>query len=846
VKRVAGCPRPGDTEIAMGRTRLILLGVAGAFVALLFFLEARGMDREQHAHSLAGIIDLQRSHERLDRGLALVRADMQRTDQRIEDELRRVQAAAQRVHEEVGNTDSASFDAALQCHDEALARAGEHIEKYEALCAAWRSNLQRLSADLDTIESVRVAGADGRAEVRELLSAVTLFHFAFDERVGERLRAAIESLRRLAPTDEGGTLARLATEASALADTKTRLDGELALIEHEDLGRLAAELLTEHERVFDARLRQSELIRLGLYLLTLALLARLLQSMRELRKRTAELHDANHMLEERVDERTRRLSAANTALQIEIFERSRAETEAVRILKQAEAASRTKSEFLANMSHEIRTPMTSILGFSERLLDESLNDTDKIEAISMIRRNGDYLLQIINDILDISKIEAGKLTIERIPCSPRQIVAEVHSAMDVRASIEGLEFGVEWRGPLPERIVTDPVRLKQVLLNLVGNAIKFTPKGSVRLSVEFVPGELDDLTPPSLRFSVIDTGIGMEPETLERLFRAFSQADSSTTRRFGGTGLGLSISKHLVERLGGSISVESTAGSGSVFTFSIETGDIADVPMIAVQELSFLAEFAGADPRRPLPHMEGARILLAEDGEDNRRLISYILATAHAQVDIARDGREAVQLALAAQQSGDPYHAILMDMQMPVLDGYAATKRLREQGCWSPIIALTAHAMATDRVKCLEAGCDDFCTKPIVRATFLATVAQWVERRLELVAAPPITPAKAAEEAAAQEAELLELVHMFVDDLGADIDEMRSALERGDLDSLAQRAHRLKGAAGSYGFPLLTTYAASLEKRAKGGADRAELERDLETVVALCAAARAETRFPTS
>ena len=829
----------------MGHTRLILLGVAAAFVVPLFFFEARGLDREQHAHSLAAIVDLQRSHERLDRELTLVRADLQRPDDLIGVELRRVRAATQRVQEEAWNADRAPFEAARECHDEALARAGAHIEKYRALCAVWRVSLQRLSAELDTIEPMGVAGSDGPAEVGGLLSAVTLFHFAFDENVGERHRAAIESLRELASADGTGALAKLAVEARVLADTKAQLESELAIIEHEDLGRLSAELLIEHERAFDDRLHQSELIRLGLYLLSLALLARLLRSMRELRKRTGELHVANHMLEERVDERTRRLSAANTALQIEGFERGRTEVEALQFAQQAEAASRTKSEFLANMSHEIRTPMTSILGFSERLLDESLNDTDKIEAISMIRRNGGYLLQIINDILDISKIEAGKLTIECIPCSPRQIVAEVHSAMDVRASIEACEFSVEWRGPLPEWILTDPVRLKQILLNLVGNAIKFTQNGIVRLSVEFVPSDVDGLTPSSLRFTVLDTGIGMDAETLQHLFRAFAQADSSTTRRFGGTGLGLSISKHLVERLGGSIMVESTPGAGSVFTFSIETGDVAGVAMVEAQELSFVDEFFGADLRRPQPILQGARILLAEDSEDNRRLISYILAASRARVDIARDGREAVQLALAAHKSGDPYHLILMDMQMPVLDGYAATRSLRDQGYWSPIIALTAHAMATDRMKCLDAGCDDFCSKPIVCATFLATVAQWVERRMDLGAATPDTSTNAAADAATHDAELLELVRMFVDDLGVDVDEMRSALERGDLESLALRAHRLKGAAGSYGFPSLTTHAAALEEGAKGGADRADLERNLELVVAICVAAQSEPRFQT-
>jgi signal transduction histidine kinase/HPt (histidine-containing phosphotransfer) domain-containing protein len=597
-----------------------------------------------------------------------------------------------------------------------------------------------------------------------------------------------------------------------------------------DRAQTAFRNLDEVESQFDERVRAAEMYRLGLYAVSVVLLGWLLHSMHELKRRTRDLDVANHTLEERVEERTHSLSDVNTALQIEVLERQRAEAEARRALAHTETASRTKSEFLANMSHEIRTPMTSILGFSERLLDPGLDDVGKVEAISTIRRNGDYLLKIINDILDISKIEAGKLSIDRVTCSTLQLLDEVYAAMDVRAAIEGIRFSVELVGLLPESIVTDPVRVKQVLINLVGNAIKFTPRGSVVLRVRLA--EDDE---PKMRFEVRDTGIGMDTDTIARLFQPFMQADSSTTRRFGGTGLGLSISKHLVERLGGDIEIESRLGVGSTFAFTIEIGSIEGVARVARPVPNVLPEPRTSDAQRVTTSLKGVRILLAEDGEDNRRLLSYVLSAVGAEVTMAVDGSVAVEKVCAARDDGKPFEVILMDMQMPVLDGYAATRRLRERGCRTPIIALTAHAMSTDREKCLAAGCDDFCTKPIVRTLFLSTIAKWIGG-----AFPHLIDPRTFERDEEEDPELLALVQMFVDDLSVDVRQMRRALDEDNREQLAAVAHRLKGSAGSYGFPALTTQAGVLEQRAKCGAAKAELEQTLEQISALCQAARAE------
>ncbi|MFQ5463328.1 MAG: ATP-binding protein, partial [Phycisphaerae bacterium] len=399
-------------------------------------------------------------------------------------------------------------------------------------------------------------------------------------------------------------------------------------------------------------------------------------------------------------------------------------------MQQAEAATRSKSEFLANMSHEIRTPMTAILGFTETMLDPDLSDSDRLNAVYTVRRNGEHLLQIINDILDISKIEAGKLNVERMSCAPTQVVAEVKSLMQVRADAKNLTFNIEYDGPIPETIESDPTRLKQILVNLIGNAIKFTEAGEVRLIIRLV----EAAGGPCMQFDVLDTGMGMSPEQVGRLFQAFSQADSSTTRKFGGTGLGLSISKRLAQMLGGDITVESRPGEGSRFRATIKVGSMDGVIMLDNPLMASSAKpGVAASPKADADQLN-ARILLAEDGPDNQRLIAYLLKKAGASVTVVENGQRAVELALAAQdprRSDDPlqpFDVILMDMQMPVKDGYEATGLLRQKGYTRPIIALTAHAMAGDRRKCMAAGCDDYATKPVDRKKLIAVIRKYLPR----------------------------------------------------------------------------------------------------------------------
>jgi len=401
------------------------------------------------------------------------------------------------------------------------------------------------------------------------------------------------------------------------------------------------------------------------------------------------------------------------------------------LARRAEMASVAKSEFLANMSHEIRTPMTAIVGYIDLIAEScarrcTFGATELPGHAEIVRRNSEHLLEIIDDILDISKIEAGKLQVEQIRCCPVRILADVESLMRVRADGKGLSLAVEYDGPLPATVRTDPTRLKQILMNLVGNAIKFTEHGEVRVVARCLSPEASagEGTPGALLcFDVIDTGIGMSDEQMQRLFEAFAQGDTSTTRKFGGTGLGLLISKRLAEMLGGRISARSRPGQGSTFRLTVATGPLEGVEML--EDPAAAGSSAGEGSARSAGPGDGrfhCRLLLAEDGPDNQRLIAHLLRKAGAEVSVVENGRLAVEAAFAARDRGRPFDVILMDMQMPVMDGYEATALLRRRGYAGPVIALTAHAMTGDREKCTRAGCDDYATKPIDRQRLLAVL----------------------------------------------------------------------------------------------------------------------------
>ncbi len=382
----------------------------------------------------------------------------------------------------------------------------------------------------------------------------------------------------------------------------------------------------------------------------------------------------------------------------------------------AERANKAKSEFLANMSHEVRTPLTAILGFSDLLADLPSLDENSRESIETIRRNGRHLLAVINDILDLSKIEAGRMDVELRSCSPVLVAREVLDLLRERATTKGITVNLAISGDVPSLITTDSLRFRQILLNLAGNAIKFTHAGGVTIRLEHDP--IRSL----LLADVCDTGIGISKEQEARLFASFSQAEASTARVYGGTGLGLTISRKLADLLGGSVALHATGPKGSTFRIAIATGaldphaefvndaTVADSLRLCTREL---------DAALPASDLTGVRMLLAEDGPDNQRLIGFVLRKAGATVEIVGDGQAAVDAALAARQDGRPFDLILMDIQLPVLDGFAATRALRAANVATPILALTAHAMEGDRSACLSAGCNDYASKPIDRSSLL-------------------------------------------------------------------------------------------------------------------------------
>jgi|GEM_PF-2768061 len=391
-------------------------------------------------------------------------------------------------------------------------------------------------------------------------------------------------------------------------------------------------------------------------------------------------------------------------------------------LERAESASRAKSEFLANMSHEIRTPMTAILGFTDVLREDENKTTvgrERCQILDTIKSSGEHLLAVINDILDLSKIEANKMTVEQIHTPLICVLRDVQSMMRSRATGKGLAFEIVLSNPLPEYVISDPTRLRQILVNLVGNGVKFTEAGRVTVTAT-VENRIGQTW---LSIDVADTGQGMTPAQSERLFTPFNQADTTVTRRHGGTGLGLSISRRLAVLMGGNVSLVTTQpGFGSCFRLEIPIQFVAGAALITRLDplQSTSAEVSASALTLP------GRILLAEDGIDNQVLIALHLRKAGADLDIADNGRIALEMLEKAEVEGNPYDLLLTDMQMPEMDGYTLAQTLRANNHRIPIIALTAHAMAEDRQKCLEAGCDDYASKPIKKAALLATCQKWM------------------------------------------------------------------------------------------------------------------------
>ena len=503
-------------------------------------------------------------------------------------------------------------------------------------------------------------------------------------------------------------------------------------------------------------------------------------------------------------------------LQKEVEKRKQTEQELIVSRDRALAATRAKESFLANMSHEIRTPLTAIIGFADTGLDSDQTTQQRIAALKIIRRSGDHLLNLINDILDFSKIEAGELLTEKTPINPLQQVFEVESIIMGHAIKKGLNLVVDYKFPLPKEIHSDPVRIKQVLLNLCNNAIKFTHTGEVRITVEYNTAQHE------ISFMVKDTGIGMSEEQLEKIFKPFIQADSSTSRRFGGTGLGLSLSRQLATLLNGQLTVSSEKGKGSTFIFSIRLDAKDNETLINnIDEVKFSSDDVSTNVATK-KQLKGD-VLLAEDNISNQELIRMYLEKMGARVTCADNGAIAVSL---AQQH--KYDLIYMDMQMPVMSGIDAVLHLRKMNYEGPIVMLTANVTSDDKTRCLEAGANEFVTKPIVRQILFETTARYLENRTGTSAHEPIYSALIQEEPKFED-----LLYNFIDSLRNMQQKIMDTFGNNEFYALAQAVHDLKGTAGGFGYPDLSVLAANIEVSLKEK-DHDETEHLLEQLAIMC------------
>ena len=472
----------------------------------------------------------------------------------------------------------------------------------------------------------------------------------------------------------------------------------------------------------------------------------------------------------------------------------------------ADNASKVKSQFLANMSHEIRTPLTAVLGYADALYDSKLDDTQRSQLETIIT-SGSHLREIINDILDLSKIEAGKLDLEKTIVSPLDILSNIASIFSHQIKNKGLDCIIKFSYPIPKTITTDAMRTRQILLNLMSNSMKFTTQGCITIKTGF------DQTKKLLNIKVSDTGIGMSQEEMNRIFKPFTQADASTTRKYGGTGLGLTLSSQLAKMLGGELIVESKKNKGSCFTLTIATGEVEELIYDGAR-LNIENHIDTEANRKKF----SARVLLAEDTPALQDLIMLHLKKMGIDATLAENGKQAMELAIA-----NDYDLILMDMQMPVMSGIDAVKNLRAHGYSKPIIAMTANAMRGDQELYMQIGCNDYVAKPIDKQRFRKALETYLiqdnKQAVETIISDILK----------DEPDLYDILIKFVDSLPGILDEIQKAYANKNWAAISTLVHALKGTGGGYGYPQITDTCISIEKKIVSE-EYTQLQPDIETL----------------